>query len=1822
MPEFDPASRIDGWRQQLLDTSRRNRLVNFRSGRAGGIEFAHPSAAALWARLLADGRFTFPWKRDVLGLPAELIDGPLVEDSPTDGEPGRPLGHEFTELCLKSAHLRENHLLTDLSDKQLNARLGRLALAAREAHAEQGVNVLYVAFGFLRWFESDDSDEDARAPLLLVPVRLERDGVDAPWRLVREEDEIRGNDTLAELLRGQFQLALPHPGERQDDPEDEPGWLTSYLPAVRDKVQPFRRWEVQERAALGVFNFQKLAMWEDLGTHADRIAAHPLCRAIAGDTAADLRPPSDVPRAEELDEKVPPQATAQILDADSSQQAAIEAVKRGAHLVLDGPPGTGKSQTIANLIAEFLATGKTVLFVSEKTAALEVVRRRLEACRLGDFCLELHSHRANRRAVLAELGRCLELRPEPFRDPTDDLRKLTEARRELNAYVRELHAPRPPLGRTLFQAHGELAKLDTLKGRSRVAIPDVRNRDATFLDHIAGILARLSGCRAVFADGGKHPWRGCKVAAWSVVLRDDIRFHLDRLAKRTADAASAVEPLSRLGFALSPPTVPGWRAAVAEARAVLAVPVCPPEWFASDPRAAAEAVVRLDAASRRYRDLVPTVPEFDPAAVRSADPAALSTAAATPLGRLPLVGGPPASVRQLAALLRDIGEKLTALAARATTADAAARQAIEATRLSAPVPPFAELAALADQLEAVAALGAFPKGWWEPARRKELLGALGRAVENHAAAQAIRAELVGRVSPAAFAPESAAFVQGAMRFQSLFWRVLLFLGWRSVKEKLKEWYAASLPPTAQLLADLAKLAEFHKLTAHLRQVAAAYPGDLVQIDSTPDWNATLMRLQTADAALAPFPAAAGRDFATPDRDRVKEAAAALRTAGADLRAAWEAAAAVLDVSAVKQVPPRELAVWADAQRKHADAERLASDTAVSLLAAARDLGSAALPERLKAAAELAALAREVATLVGRVEESSTSPDASQRASAGDGSVAGVGARRLDPTYGSDANATAALVKDWSAPAAVADKLLAFLRPHPPAAHLAPALTNPAVRDELARAADRADAVEADGFADSWAFLTRDLFDPDAAASTGVTLNRLPLPELGGWCRDRAADADRLREWTRAIETERDLAAAGLGGTLDEVRRGDVPIDEAADAFRARFLRLWTDAVEQELPELRRFTSADHERLVGRFRDLDRRAMTATPDVIRHRLLTAPARPGDDPDAPASSELGILLKEVHKKARHLPLRKLFAHIPGLLPRVKPCLMMSPLAVSTYLQSPDITFDLVIFDEASQVRPHDAVCAIYRGRQLVVSGDQKQLPPTTFFERGFEPDPREEADSDLKDYESVLDVCCTLGLPRRRLRWHYRSRREGLIAFSNHFFYDGQLVTFPSARDADGTPAVGFHHVPEGRFKDGENAVEARAVAALVLDHFRDHPAQSLGVIAFSQRQQLRILDELETLRKQRPEFEEFFRDDRDDPSFVKNLENVQGDERDVIFLSVGYGPDDAGKVAMRFGPLNRAGGERRLNVAVTRAKERVLVVASMTAADVDLSRTPAEGARLLKAYLDFAQTGTAALARAVTEADRRDYDSPFEKAVAEELERQGLTVHRQVGCGGFRIDLAVLDPASPGRYVLGVECDGAAYHSAATARDRDRLRQAVLEGLGWRICRVWSTDWARDRAGQVRRVLEAVRQPEPNPPAPFPGKEGGEAAADLRPSLLRGGVGEGLASDLTPRPPSLERKGENTPEGSVRKAEFASIDDVPDADIRRLLTDGLAKYGATGTEDLVKRIARQLGFQRTGDKIRARIAATLNELLSEGVVRVSDGDGRVGLSPPNATPPVP
>ncbi|MBO5683870.1 MAG: hypothetical protein J6R92_02880, partial [Akkermansia sp.] len=466
------------------------------------------------------------------------------------------------------------------------------------------------------------------------------------------------------------------------------------------------------------------------------------------------------------------------------------------------------------------------------------------------------------------------------------------------------------------------------------------------------------------------------------------------------------------------------------------------------------------------------------------------------------------------------------------------------------------------------------------------------------------------------------------------------------------------------------------------------------------------------------------------------------------------------------------------------------------------------------------------------------------------------------------------------------------------------------------------------------------------------------------------------------------------------------------------------------------------------------------------------------------EVSILKRELQKKTRLKSLRRLFGEIPNLATALKPCFMMSPLSVSIFLGSEAYNFDLVIFDEASQVHTEDAIGAIMRGKQVIIVGDDKQLPPTSFFRTTMSEDDFDDEDAeeyyDDASFESILAEAKASGFREHCLRWHYRSRQEDLIAFSNIKLYGGNLVTFPSTTVKAPDCGVEFVHVVDGCYErkksKGTNPREAQKVAELVFEHFRKYGKErSLGVVAFSEAQQSAIEAAILDYRRKDDMFELFFNEDAEEAFFVKNLENVQGDERDTIIFSVGYAKDETGKMYMNFGPLNRVGGERRLNVAVTRAKHNVKLVSSILPTDIDLDRTNAEGVKLLRSYLEFAQQGIDALTNEVTyNSQIVECESPFEESVYDYLTSRGYQVQTQVGCSDYRIDMAVKHPTINGKFAIGIECDGATYHSSRTARERDRLRQAVLEDMGWTLYRIWSTDWIKSPESQGAKLEEAIR----------------------------------------------------------------------------------------------------------------------------------------------------
>ncbi len=623
------------------------------------------------------------------------------------------------------------------------------------------------------------------------------------------------------------------------------------------------------------------------------------------------------------------------------------------------------------------------------------------------------------------------------------------------------------------------------------------------------------------------------------------------------------------------------------------------------------------------------------------------------------------------------------------------------------------------------------------------------------------------------------------------------------------------------------------------------------------------------------------------------------------------------------------------------------------------------------------------------------------------------------------------------------------------------------------------------------------FYKDIFPKPNLDIEKLSFEDLKVHIEDLISNITQIEDWVEFKTLQSQAKDLGLGqflSSLVEAKFDTLDSDQIKSIFLKKLYQSWVDKIEIENPVMRKFSGKNQELLVEKFNNIDQALITRNNKQVAKDLSLNWIEYAANPEA--KSDMQILNHEINKKKKHKPMRVLIKEVPNLLQTAKPCWMMSPLSVSQLIESDNafVNFDLVIFDEASQIRTEDAICSIYRAKQLILAGDSNQLPPTNFFNYINEDD-----DYENSSFESVLDECAVF-LNSTTLNWHYRSRHEDLIKFSNYYIYDNQLITFPSPIAKSENYGVDFEMIEGGTYEKGSrfNRKEAQRVAQAIIEHYSKNPDTSLGVIAFSEAQQFAIERELSKALRTDMHMQEKMQEymDEENPSslFIKNLENVQGDERDVIYFSIGYARDKKGNLSHNFGPLNREGGHRRLNVAVTRARNRLKVFSSISSADIDLSRTSAQGATLLKKYLAFAETCSGTLQRE-EEAEQltdiaaesqllllqQDNANPYikpdyfgiEEAIARSLEDEGYQVERFLGSSDYKIDIAVRSRKNPDNYILAIETDGKIYRNAKTCRDRERLRKQVLKSLGWNTHKIWARDWTRNQEEEFMKLTNLL-----------------------------------------------------------------------------------------------------------------------------------------------------
>ena len=652
---------------------------------------------------------------------------------------------------------------------------------------------------------------------------------------------------------------------------------------------------------------------------------------------------------------------------------------------------------------------------------------------------------------------------------------------------------------------------------------------------------------------------------------------------------------------------------------------------------------------------------------------------------------------------------------------------------------------------------------------------------------------------------------------------------------------------------------------------------------------------------------------------------------------------------------------------------------------------------------------------------------------------------------------------------------------------------------------------------------------------------------------------------RIYELRKLMQEAGLSGLTEDLRRNPCPPEMWGARLDFVFHRSALDAILVESPELAAFEGSHHSRQVSEFAGLDRRHLdVAAARIKRLHGERAIAAMNQHPE-----QRDLVNREANKSSRHISMRRLLAEAPDVLTRVAPCWVASPLSVSQLLDSGSKHFDVVIFDEASQILPEDAITAIMRGEQVVVAGDRHQLPPTTFFAGIADEGEEEEELEAISGFESLLDSLSSF-LPNWLLEWHYRSQDERLIAFSNAQIYDGRLITFPGTL---GDGVISHNEIPfvRGVASQEESAsAEVEKVVELVIQHAEKNQdlegkdQKSLGVITMGIRHANRLQAALDRALEDRPDLLEFFSMEGAERFFVKNLETVQGDERDAIILSIGYGKTPEGDLPHRFGPLTQDVGYRRLNVAITRAKSQMAVVSSFSHYEVNLERSGSRGVQLLKAYLEYAASGGKDMQ--LNTGGTGVPLNAFEADIKDALDAEGIHILPQYGASRYRIDLVATDPDDTTRPILAIECDGASYHSSATARERDRLRQEHLMRLGWRFHRIWSTDWFNHREDEIKRAVaafeDAVTRDAPPPPEPV----------------------------QTPQP---IRENENGRGPAPHLPRRESITDYNVFELIRLAQWAMSDARLRTDEELIEDMFQQLPFTRRGPRIRRCLQSSIN-----------------------------
>jgi len=1536
----------------------------------------------------------------------------------------------------------DRYLQTLFLNEDLGRKLGGIFEIATLALNEKGVNTLYVAFGFLEWFESDDSDKSMLAPLILLPVEIEKSVTDGEinYRIKPTGEDPECNITLIARLKQDFRVELP-------EIEDEEG-IEPYLARIYRLLGKQQKWRIRRYVTVGHFAFSRLVMYNDLNEAKwptdKKPRYHNLVRGMFGGTGGR----SEISFAEVYnpdDKQYELSSPELIVDADSSQFSAVVDVLSGKNLVLQGPPGTGKSQTISNIIGAALEKNKKVLFVAEKMAALEVVMSRLKASGLGDLCLELHSTKAKKTHVIEALRRRMTLYPRYHSQREIDSAKgeILQAKEKIKTYLDLLDArfgfSERKLSQILWRAH--LKPTESLPEHlQRLLVMDAETWTPLKEARVSRLIAELATVEATLSTRpAENPWKWIRATQLTPIDFTSIFGHCRSMLE-------AIERLETLSLGLSekfavavPNTHEGLVRFLAGIR-VVSIPTEDAEFCAAFELLSAKqqgAIVmsyvrtqsaladvtrainaKLDLRAKPVQSVVPSL-----VTIRDSLPKFRSVNCCTPDDIPTLVDQWNQQANEFDRLSAWLDRVFRAIRVKPTRKEAATIEPLFALLdvlsaatteiLSDRTPQRADVDA-GDSLDSI-------KTSWH--RIKVQANVLQASLKFDQTEVDLNVVVAHRriLAEAGFFGFFRADVRAAKRYVNA-----LFAGKPS-------------PAKSESLVALDSLAEYCKARdgllhdprteALLGNLFEGWASDIERLSRVVSWAQGVHRNFTGDG----------------------EVSTAIRK--------FLFSSSPADISTLKSLFSDPVGVKLGSllseHREMLDDLEASSNT---LRKSALEFGS------LSAAADKAGL-------------------------------------RPKQDF-EEVNQILSVLADHAKFSREFELISDSIKPLTPDGNIGRFVVVASHADQVRKEVEKSKLpVEikrillGPGGIVFWNVIQQ--FDRNAANPIkSVETDLLALEKFAGrpigWAvqpydltwqiitKSLGAESD-LYHWSTWLRTVDEIERNGATCFHSEILSG-TPADSLRIHFEHIFYRSLAHRAHEKHPELRRFNGVALSEAQTRFRKLDNKLKEFSQQKVLATVCaqTVPAGNGYG-SVKTYTEMALVQNEVGKSRRHIPLRDLMTRAGVAIQTLMPCFMMSPMSVAQFLRTDGITFNLIIFDEASQVLPEEALGALLRANQAVIVGDQMQLPPTDFFQRamsGATEDMDEEEAAAIEGMESILDKGLAVFQPARRLLWHYRSRDPRLIAYSNREFYNRELQIFPAPHEKH--PLLGIQLVEvNGTYSGRANVKEARAIAEAAISYMKQYPDHSLGLVSLNSTQRDIILNEVNRLLAREPKAAEYCARWQStlEPFFVKNLENVQGDERDCVFISTVFGKNAEGNFHQRFGPINSAVGHRRLNVLFTRAKETVVLFTSIGSEDILLEETSSWGRRVLKTYLDYARTGLLDAG----ERTNREPDSDFEIMVQERLKIAGFQTECQVGVAGYFVDLAVRHPSHPSHFILGVECDGATYHSFKSARDRDRLRQEILERLGWKIHRIWSTDWFQNPEREIAKLVRKIQDLAQTPP---------------------------------------------------------------------------------------------------------------------------------------------